>query len=109
MLRHSRPPHRLLLLPLPRPLRRQVFLYAIDEQCQSPRAARWRQLLRAGCGGKLALPYLCLDEALDGLDEAGLDGCAEVLAEEARHSLVVVLSHDERVRRGIPFVKHVQL
>ena len=68
-----------------------------------------RQLLRAGCGGKLALPYLCLDEALDGLDEAGLDGCAEVLAEEARHSLIVVLSHDERVRRGIPFVKHVQL
>lgn len=68
-----------------------------------------RQLLRAGCGGKLALPYLCLDEALDGLDEAGLDGCAEALAEEARHSLVVVLSHDERVRRGIPFVKHVDL
>lgn len=30
-----------------RPPRRQVFLYAIDEQCQSPRAARWRQLLRA--------------------------------------------------------------
>lgn len=60
-------------------------------------------------GGRLPIPYLAIDEALDGIDEEGLTGCAAALLEEARTSLVVVISHDEKVIRGVPYSHRVQL
>lgn len=68
-----------------------------------------RQVLAAADKNRLALPFLVVDEALNGLDDAGLDGCAELLAEEARDNLVVVLSHDEKLSRGIPFTAVLRL
>lgn len=59
--------------------------------------------------GRLAIPYLAIDEALDGIDEEGLTGCAAALLEEAQRSLVVVVSHDERVMRGIAYTQRVSL
>ena len=59
--------------------------------------------------GRLAIPYLAIDEALDGIDEEGLSGCAAALLDEAKHSLVVVISHDERVMRGIAYTQRVNL
>lgn len=73
------------------------------------RLARRRMYAAQCSGGVLPLPYLCLDEALDGIDEAGLTGCAQVLAEEARTSLVVVLTHDEKVMRGVPYDQRISL
>lgn len=62
-----------------------------------------RRLYAAQCsGGRLPVPYLVIDEALDGIDEEGLTGCAAMLAEEALTNLVVVLTHDEKVVRGVP-------
>jgi ABC-type lipoprotein export system ATPase subunit len=46
---------------------------------------------------------------LDGLDEAGLTGCAELLAEEARRNLVVIIAHDPRIAQGVSFDKIVTL
>lgn len=59
--------------------------------------------------GRLPIPYLAIDEALDGIDEQGLTGCAAALLEEARSNLVVVVSHDEKVIRGIPYTERVTL
>jgi DNA repair exonuclease SbcCD ATPase subunit len=62
-----------------------------------------RRLYASQCsGGKLPIPYFVIDEALDGIDEEGLTGCAAMLAEEAMANLVVVLTHDEKVVRGVP-------
>lgn len=68
-----------------------------------------RQVLAASDRNRLALPYLVIDEALNGLDDEGLTGCAELLVEEAKDNLVIVLSHDEKMSRGIPFDRHIQL
>lgn len=68
-----------------------------------------RALIAGQAGGVLPFPYLIMDETLDGLDEEGLSGCAALLAEEAQKSLVVVISHDERVRAGIPFTDRIEL
>ena len=69
-----------------------------------------RRLLAAQCsGGKLPLSYLAIDEALDGIDPDGLAGCAHVLHEEARDGLVIVLSHDEKVIRGVPYDRRITL
>ena len=68
-----------------------------------------RQVLAAADKNRLALPFLVVDEALNGLDDEGLTGCAELLAEEARDNLVVVLSHDEKLSRGIPFTAVLRL
>jgi DNA repair exonuclease SbcCD ATPase subunit len=68
-----------------------------------------RQVLAASDRNRLALPYLVIDEALNGLDDEGLDGIAALLVEEAKDNLVVVLSHDEKMSRGIPFDQHIQL
>jgi hypothetical protein len=40
---------------------------------------------------------------------AAATGCAEMLAEEARKNLVVIISFDERIARGIPFDRVVNL
>ncbi len=68
-----------------------------------------RQVLAAATENRLALPYLVVDECLDGLDEAGLTGCAELLAEEARQNLVVIIAHDPRIAQGVSFDKIVTL
>ena len=68
-----------------------------------------RQVLAASDRNRLALPYLVIDEALNGLDDEGLDGIAALLVEEAKDNLVIVLSHDEKMSRGIPFDQHIQL
>jgi DNA repair exonuclease SbcCD ATPase subunit len=68
-----------------------------------------RQVLAAATENRLALPYLVVDECLDGLDEAGLTGCAELLAEEARRNLVVIIAHDPRIAQGVSFDKIVTL
>lgn len=58
---------------------------------------------------RLPLPWFVIDEALDGIDERGLSGCAQVLKEEARNGVVVVLTHDEKVRRGVPYDERIEL
>lgn len=68
-----------------------------------------RQVVAAADQNRLALPYLVVDEALDGLDETGLTGCAGMLVEEARQNLVVIIAHDPRVAQGVPFDRVVNL
>lgn len=68
-----------------------------------------RQVLAAATENRLALPYLVVDECLDGLDEDGLTGCAELLAEEARRNLVVIIAHDPRIAQGVSFDRIVTL
>lgn len=58
---------------------------------------------------RLPLPWFVIDEALDGIDERGLSGCAQVLKEEARNGVVVILTHDEKVRRGVPYDERIEL